>query len=70
MIPRQMFERVGGFREEFKGAQAFEDLWMLLLLRELGKFVYVPKSSLLYRGWLKMDPPISTRSACASSLLW
>jgi len=49
VIPRRMFERVGGFREEFRGAQGFEDSWMLLLLRELGEFVYVPEKLSLYQ---------------------
>jgi len=49
VIPRQMLERTGGFCEEFKGTQAFEDFWMLLLLRELGEFVYVPEKLTLYR---------------------
>jgi len=41
VIPRQMFERCGGFNEEFK-LQGFEDVWLLLLLRELGEFEYIP----------------------------
>jgi glycosyltransferase involved in cell wall biosynthesis len=49
VIPRQMFDRTGGFCEEFKGAQGCEDDWMLLLLRELGEFVYVPDKLTLYR---------------------
>ena len=48
MIPRQALERTGGFCEEFDGA-GFEDLWTLLLLRELGEFAYVPESLTLYR---------------------
>ncbi|MGA8213423.1 MAG: glycosyltransferase family A protein [Candidatus Sulfotelmatobacter sp.] len=49
VIPRQVFERTGGFCEEFKRVDGFEDQWMLLLLRELGEFVYVPGKLTLYR---------------------
>ena len=49
IIPRHVVERTGGFREEFKGAGGLEDFWMLLLLRELGEFVYVPEKLTLYR---------------------
>jgi glycosyltransferase involved in cell wall biosynthesis len=48
VIPRQMFARTGGFHEEFRG-QGFEDLWLLLLLRELGEFEYVPEKLTRYR---------------------
>jgi glycosyltransferase involved in cell wall biosynthesis len=49
VIPRRMIERIGGFCEAFKGGQGFEDSWMLLLLRELGDFEYVPARLTLYR---------------------
>jgi glycosyltransferase involved in cell wall biosynthesis len=49
VIPRQIFERTGGFCEEFKGAQGFEDHWMLLVLRETGEFVRIPERLTLYR---------------------
>jgi glycosyltransferase involved in cell wall biosynthesis len=49
IVPRAIFERSGGFCETFKGA-GFEDSWMLLQLRELGEFVYVPQKLCLYRG--------------------
>jgi glycosyltransferase involved in cell wall biosynthesis len=66
IIPRAIFERCGGFCESFKGA-GFEDSWMLLLLREMGEFVYVPKKLSLYRrvphpfeGADKYAPGVST----------
>lgn len=49
MIPRTIFARSGGFSEAFKGGQGFEDSWLLLLLRELGDFVYVPERLTRYR---------------------
>jgi glycosyltransferase involved in cell wall biosynthesis len=52
VVPRSMLERSNGFCEAFKGAQGYEDSWMLLLLRDLGEFVYVPKKLTLYR-----EPP-------------
>jgi glycosyltransferase involved in cell wall biosynthesis len=48
VIRRRMFDLAGGFHEEFKG-QGFEDLWLLLLLRELGEFEYVPDKLTGYR---------------------
>jgi glycosyltransferase involved in cell wall biosynthesis len=49
VIPRPMFERSGGFCEAFRGGQGFEDSWLLLLLRELGEFEYVPEKLTRYR---------------------
>jgi glycosyltransferase involved in cell wall biosynthesis len=49
VVPREMFERSGGFYSAFRGGQGFEDSWMLLLLRELGEFVYIPDRLTLYR---------------------
>jgi hypothetical protein len=43
-----MFDLSGGFNEEFKG-QGFEDWWLLLLLREIGEFEYVPDKLTRYR---------------------
>jgi glycosyltransferase involved in cell wall biosynthesis len=48
VIPRQMFNRTGGFHEEFRG-QGFEDSWLLVLLRELGEFEYLPGKLTRYR---------------------
>jgi glycosyltransferase involved in cell wall biosynthesis len=48
VVPRRVFESTGGFCEAFKGA-GYEDSWMLLLLRDLGEFVYVPDKLTLYR---------------------
>jgi glycosyltransferase involved in cell wall biosynthesis len=49
VTPKQTFERTGGFCEAFKGAPGFEDRWLLLLLRELGPFEYVPAKLTRYR---------------------
>jgi hypothetical protein len=49
VVPREIFKRSGGFFSEFKGSVGFEDSWMLLLLRELGEFVYIPDRLTLYR---------------------
>lgn len=49
MIPRQIFEQTGGFCEKFNGPGGLEDSWMIMLLRELGEFVHVPKKLTLYR---------------------
>ena len=48
VLPRTSFDRVGGFCETFKGA-GFEDSWILVLLRELGAFAYIPDKLALYR---------------------
>lgn len=50
VVRRDIFERSGGYCETFKGAHGYEDSWMLLLLRELGDFVYVPEKLTLYRN--------------------
>jgi glycosyltransferase involved in cell wall biosynthesis len=46
---RRSLEQAGGFCEAFKGAQGYEDCWMLLLLRDLGEFLYVADKLTLYR---------------------
>ena len=48
VIPRHMFDRAGGFQEQFR-AQGFEDSWLLLLLRELGEFEYISEKLTRYR---------------------
>jgi glycosyltransferase involved in cell wall biosynthesis len=45
----ETLDRVGGFCEEFKGSGGFDDTWLLMLLRELGEFVYVSEDLTLYR---------------------
>lgn len=49
VVTRQVLERVGGFCEKFRGAQGFEDTWLLLLLREQGYFAHVSDALTLYR---------------------
>jgi glycosyltransferase involved in cell wall biosynthesis len=49
VVRRSSLERSGGFSVAFRGAQGYEDCWMLLLLRDLGEFVYVPDKLTLYR---------------------
>lgn len=52
LVRRRSLEQSGGFCEAFK-AQGYEDSWMLLLLRDLGEFIYVPHKLTLYRVPLK-----------------
>jgi glycosyltransferase involved in cell wall biosynthesis len=49
VIPKVKFEQTGGFCAAFKRGQGFEDSWLLLQLRELGEFVYIPESLTHYR---------------------
>jgi glycosyltransferase involved in cell wall biosynthesis len=53
-IRRWVFDRVGGFAEEYKGAAGFEDTELWFLLRELGDFAFVPEPLVNYR----LDPLI------------
>ena len=48
VLRRQTFDQIGGFNEEFRGAAGFEDTWLLMLLRELGDFLYVSEGLTLY----------------------
>jgi glycosyltransferase involved in cell wall biosynthesis len=48
-IWRWIFDRVGGFAEEYKSAAGFEDTELWFLLRELGDFAYVPEPLVNYR---------------------
>ena len=48
VLPRASFNLAGGFSEKF-GPKACEDNWLLVLLRDLGEFVYVPEKLTLYR---------------------
>jgi glycosyltransferase involved in cell wall biosynthesis len=48
-IRRWIFDRVGGFAEEYKRAAGFEDTELWFLLRELGDFTYVPEPLVNYR---------------------
>jgi glycosyltransferase involved in cell wall biosynthesis len=49
IVPRDVFQRAGGYSTTFRGGQGFEDSWMLLQLRELGAFVYVAERLTRYR---------------------
>jgi len=49
IVRRSVFERSGGFSKAFIGGQGFEDSWMLLRLRELGEFIYIPQVLSRYR---------------------
>jgi glycosyltransferase involved in cell wall biosynthesis len=49
VVPREIFKRSGGFYSAFIKRPGFEDSWTLLLLRELGEFVYIPDRLTLYR---------------------
>jgi glycosyltransferase involved in cell wall biosynthesis len=49
VLPRVLFEQIGGFSPAFRGGQGFEDSWFLLQLRELGEFIYVPEKLARYR---------------------
>jgi glycosyltransferase involved in cell wall biosynthesis len=49
VLPKRTFERSGGFCEAFRGGQGFEDSWLLLILRELGEFDYIPEVLTRYR---------------------
>jgi glycosyltransferase involved in cell wall biosynthesis len=49
VLPKKTFERSGGFCGAFRGGQGFEDSWLLLNLRELGEFVYIPEAFTRYR---------------------
>ena len=53
-IRRWVFDRVGGFAEEYKGAAGFEDTELWFLLRELGDFAFVPEPLVNYR----LDPMV------------
>lgn len=47
VLPRVTLEKIGGFNEKFRGP-GLEDTWVLLLLRELGEFAYIPDCLTLY----------------------
>jgi glycosyltransferase involved in cell wall biosynthesis len=49
VLPKETFERSGGFSDAFKGGQGFEDSWLLIMLREIGHFIYVPEAYTRYR---------------------
>jgi glycosyltransferase involved in cell wall biosynthesis len=53
-IPRWIFDRVGGFAEEYKSAAGFEDTELWFLLREMGDFAFVPEPLVNYR----LDPMV------------
>jgi len=49
VVPRELLQRSGGYCRAFAGGQGFEDAWLLLRLRELGEFLYVPERLTRYR---------------------
>ncbi len=48
VMRRRVFERCGGFREEFRGPGAGEDAYMCLVAREQGEFVYIPEPLIVH----------------------
>jgi glycosyltransferase involved in cell wall biosynthesis len=48
VIRRQAFERAGGFHEEFKRA-SLEDIYLWIIVREQGPFLYVPEALAQWR---------------------
>jgi glycosyltransferase involved in cell wall biosynthesis len=46
---RAAIEKCGGFREEYRSASGFEDVYLFLLAREQGPFEYVPEPLVRYR---------------------
>jgi glycosyltransferase involved in cell wall biosynthesis len=48
-IRRWVFDRAGGFSEEYKSAAGFEDTELWFLLREMGDFAFVPEPLVNYR---------------------
>src|SRR5262249_25068239 len=48
VMRRATFERIGGFSEEFRSL-GYEDVYMWMLAREQGPFLYVPESLVKWR---------------------
>jgi glycosyltransferase involved in cell wall biosynthesis len=51
VLPKRSFEQSGGFSEALadSSGQGFEDSWLLLILSEIGEFIYVPEVLTRYR---------------------
>jgi glycosyltransferase involved in cell wall biosynthesis len=51
VLPKSIFEHSGGFCTALadSAGQGFEDSWLLLMLREIGEFVYIPEVFTRYR---------------------
>ena len=49
VLPKARFDEAGGFDSEFRGGQGFEDSWLLVRLRELGRFIYFSEPLTAYR---------------------
>ncbi len=43
VMPRKVFDRCGGFCEEFKRAGGGDDAYMWMMAREQGEFIYIPE---------------------------
>jgi len=50
VMPRTVFERCGGFCEEFKRSGGGDDAYMWLMAREQGEFIYIAERLALHFG--------------------
>ena len=55
LFRRDAYLAVGGFCEEFKGARGFADVWFFLLMRERGRFIYLPEPLARYGSMPFLD---------------
>jgi glycosyltransferase involved in cell wall biosynthesis len=55
MMRRSAFDQSGGFSEEFRG-YGYEDVYMWMRAREIGKFLYVPERLVVWRFSLFPKP--------------
>jgi glycosyltransferase involved in cell wall biosynthesis len=59
LMRREIFARVGGFSEQFRGL-GYEDVWMWMLAREQGPFAYVTEPLVTWR-FAMFPEPLKTR---------